>query len=51
MNPSDLLDQALHLARRARGKPKRADLCRAQIDTLSEVKRRELALFLLYKLE
>ena len=30
MKPADLLDQALHLARRARGKPKRADLCRAQ---------------------
>ena len=33
MNPYDLLDQALHLARRARGKPKRADLCRAQSAT------------------
>ncbi|MGQ0566574.1 MAG: hypothetical protein ACT4OK_16085 [Gemmobacter sp.] len=30
MKPVDLLDQALHLTRRARGKPKRADLCRAQ---------------------
>lgn len=30
MKPADLLDQARHLANRARRKPKQADLCRAQ---------------------